>query len=244
MTIDTSTRSNQVKEHLLGYINRNQMTEGDQLPSEAEMAKAIGVSRNTIREAYISLEAEGIIIRRHGIGTFVARSPIITDPLVGEVSGFISRISSAGYTPDIQNLSITHSIAPPDVYEILDAPRSEKLLCVKRVILANETPAVYIIDYYASGIKQSDFNWDTFDGDMIQLVTVSLGISERQMYSRIHAIIPDEEIASYLQLSEGQPIINIRSTVTTLNNQEIGYSIAYLNPNIIELDAIRFIRSK
>lgn len=242
MKIDTNARSSQVKDHLLGYISRNQMDQGDQLPSEAELAKTIGVSRNTVREAYITLEAEGIIVRRHGIGTFVARSPMVTDTLAGEVSGFIARISAAGYTPSFQSLSVETTIAPQEICEALHASTSENLLRVERVLLANELPAVYIIDYYTSDIKQADFSWDAFDGDMIDFATKSLGIGERQMHSRIYAILPDEEIAGHLQLSQDRPLINVRSTVTTLDNGPIGYSIAYLNPDIIEFDAVRRVR--
>ena len=97
MVIDTSTRSSQVREHLLNFIRRNKMEMGEQLPSEAEMAAEIGVSRNTIREAYITLEAEGIIVRKHGIGTFVSRFPLINNPLLDELVGFPENIRSAGY---------------------------------------------------------------------------------------------------------------------------------------------------
>ena len=73
MAISTDTRINQVKTHMLSYITQNELKRNDQLPSEAAIAKQLGVSRNTLREAYISLENEGIIVRRHGIGTFIAQ---------------------------------------------------------------------------------------------------------------------------------------------------------------------------
>jgi len=44
---------------------------GDRFPSESEMCVAYGVSNNTIREAISSLVNEGLLIRKHGKGTFV-----------------------------------------------------------------------------------------------------------------------------------------------------------------------------
>ena len=43
-----------------------------QLPSEAELARAFGVSRTTLRQGISILEQEGIITRKHGLGTFIA----------------------------------------------------------------------------------------------------------------------------------------------------------------------------
>ena len=79
MTLNTGTRLQQVKEYLLHYIEQAHLQRNDQLPSESSMAEKLGVSRNTLREAYVSLENEGIIVRRHGIGTFVAHSRVIRD---------------------------------------------------------------------------------------------------------------------------------------------------------------------
>ena len=44
---------------------------GDQLPPEPELARQLGVSRATLREALRSYEQQGIISRRQGVGTFL-----------------------------------------------------------------------------------------------------------------------------------------------------------------------------
>src|SRR5574341_2056101 len=51
---------------------------GDRLPSEPELAKKLGVSRATLREAMRTFETQGLIRRRQGSGTFVVgRVPVI-----------------------------------------------------------------------------------------------------------------------------------------------------------------------
>ena len=45
------------------------------LPSEPDLARQMGVSRATLREAMRSFEEEGRIIRRQGVGTIVTRPP-------------------------------------------------------------------------------------------------------------------------------------------------------------------------
>ena len=57
---------------LLALIREQGLEPGDRLPSEAELAARLGISRATLREALRLLEEENIILRRQGIGTFVA----------------------------------------------------------------------------------------------------------------------------------------------------------------------------
>jgi len=62
-------------EEIISYIRNNNLAPGSRLPSERELAEQLKVSRNTIREAYLSLAARGILSIERGRGTFVA-SPI------------------------------------------------------------------------------------------------------------------------------------------------------------------------
>src|SRR5574340_1459615 len=55
---------------------------GERLLSEPVLAKQLGVSRATLREAMRSFEGQGLIRRRQGIGTFVVgRSQVIESGL-------------------------------------------------------------------------------------------------------------------------------------------------------------------
>ena len=61
---------------LVGIIKRSissgALAIGDLLPSEAELCRALNVSRNTVRQAIGELEDEGLVVRKRGKGTFVA----------------------------------------------------------------------------------------------------------------------------------------------------------------------------
>jgi DNA-binding transcriptional regulator YhcF (GntR family) len=62
----------QVAWRLRSLIAAGKLAPGDQLPSVREMAKTTGVNANTARAIYGRLEAEGLLVSRHGLGTFVA----------------------------------------------------------------------------------------------------------------------------------------------------------------------------
>lgn len=243
MAINTSTRSNQVKAYLLDFIFQNQLKRNDQLPSEAEIAKTMGVSRNTLREAYITLENEGIIIRRHGIGTFVAQSTVIRDSL-NEFSPFAQIIQDCGYTPNFQTLSMGYELAPTEVCYALETQPSIELRRIKRLVLADQQPVIYVDDYIAPAVEAAVLNWDAFDGNMVRFLADSLDTPLHQIQSCIRAAALCSEISQYLELEEGSPILSIRSTIFTVDNQPINYSKLCFNSNIVELNIVRMIRTK
>lgn len=243
MTINTSARSQQVKTYLLDYIQQNQLKRNDQLPSEAAIAKKLGVSRNTLREAYISLENEGVIVRRHGIGTFVAKIPIIQDSL-NDFSPFAQIIQDVGYTPNFKTLSMEFERVPAEVYDVFSAPPSEKIRHIRRIVLADQQPVIYVDDYMAPALEDANLNWAAFDGNTVQFLAASLDTSLHQIQSRIRAAALSSEISQYLELAAGTPILSVRSTIFTVDNQPVNYSKISFNSDIVELNIVRMLRTK
>lgn len=71
-----------VAEEIRSQIMRESMKVGDKLPTESELMERFEVGRSTIREAIKQLQAENIVVIRHGKGSFVAdRTGIRNDPL-------------------------------------------------------------------------------------------------------------------------------------------------------------------
>jgi GntR family transcriptional regulator len=68
----------QVEALLRQLIEMPQYKAGEFLPREVEMAKQLGISRNTIRQATNKLENEGLISRKKGLGTKVAARTLTT----------------------------------------------------------------------------------------------------------------------------------------------------------------------
>lgn len=62
----------QLKEHLMEQIASGKYPLGSQLPTEKALIKSLKLGRATVRAAVQELERDGIIVTRHGIGSFVA----------------------------------------------------------------------------------------------------------------------------------------------------------------------------
>ena len=242
MLINTGTRLQQVKDYLLNYIEQNQLKRNDPLPSEAAIAKQLGVSRNTLREAYISLENEGVIVRRHGVGTFVAYSHIIRDSL-NEFLPFAQMIQESGHTPGFQTLSMSFKNAPADVYEVFNVSSETPLRHIKRLVRADQQPVIYVDDFFSPSVEAANLNWDAFDGNTVRFLASAISLAPHQIQSRIRVTTLNSEISQYLELAEGAPILNVRSTIFTADNQPIVFSNIHFNSDVIELNIVRTIRA-
>jgi GntR family transcriptional regulator len=74
---------------------------GDQLPSVKEVVDALSVNPNTVVKAFSELEHQGMVVRRQGVGTFVAAAPPLTSfaaapKLLGRLARWVERARQEG----------------------------------------------------------------------------------------------------------------------------------------------------
>jgi len=70
-TVETSRLYRQIAEQLRGLIASGEFAPGSRLPAERDLARQLGVSRPSVREALIALEVEGWVEVRIGSGIYV-----------------------------------------------------------------------------------------------------------------------------------------------------------------------------
>ena len=64
--------ASEIVARVTGEIESGRLAAGSKLPTEQEMAAAMGVSRTVVREAVAALKAQGLVITRQGLGAYVA----------------------------------------------------------------------------------------------------------------------------------------------------------------------------
>ena len=121
-------------------LNSGSLMPGDALPSERDIAVQADVSRVTVRKAFRELVARGVLMQRHGSGTFVA-------PAVGKVEQSLSRLTS--FSEDMARRGLpTRSVwldrgiydpLPAEVMALGLAP-DERVARVGRLRIAGDTP--------------------------------------------------------------------------------------------------------
>ena len=182
-----------------------------------------------------------MIVRRHGIGTFIAQPPYIQDSL-NEFSPFAQIIQDVGYTPDFKTLSTEIIEAPPEVSDVLKLKANATVRYIERIVLADKKPVIYVEDYVPSEIGLQISSWETFQGNLVDVLTKTLNTPLHQIQSYIRAQALPAEISEYFELPVGAPILGVRSTIYTLDNRAVTYSKLCFNSEIIELNIVRMIR--
>jgi DNA-binding transcriptional regulator YhcF (GntR family) len=84
---------------LRSLIGAGRLAPGEQLPGVRDMAERAGVNVNTARTVYARLEREGLIVSRHGLGTFVAEHPEVSADVERLAAGAVKKAREAGVEP-------------------------------------------------------------------------------------------------------------------------------------------------
>jgi GntR family transcriptional regulator len=84
---------------LKALIRTGELAAGERLPSFRQLAEWAGVNVGTVRAVYETLEADGLVVTRHGQGTFVADGVEAAPQLEEIASDALRRAEEAGLGP-------------------------------------------------------------------------------------------------------------------------------------------------
>ena len=146
----------QVIDRLKSDIDKEIYRENEKLPSEFELSKTLGVSRATLREALRLLEEENIIVRRHGVGTFVNPKPLFTSG-IEHLSSISSMIENAGMIPGTIFMSAQEEKVTEEDIERFQADIDDNVVTIERVRTADGEPVVYCVDRVPASFLPSEF---------------------------------------------------------------------------------------
>ncbi len=135
----------QLKELITAEIREGGLKPGDRVGSEAELEKAHGVSRITVRQALGALVQEGEVYRVPGKGTYVA-SPKVA-PLAAFTS-FSENMIAQGLTPSYRVLGAEWTDPPSRVRGELQLGPEERAFRLERLLLADGEPMCVQCGYY------------------------------------------------------------------------------------------------
>lgn len=135
-------------EQLRAMIHSGELPAGSQLPSEPELAKALNISRSTLRAALSYLENEGTVIRRRGVGTFVAdRGSLYNNLNINW--GVTQIIKDTGAVPGTSEMQFDVQPASRRIEERLKIPIDTPTLIIERVRTADKKPVSISVDHLA-----------------------------------------------------------------------------------------------
>ncbi len=121
-------------------ITSGKLNEGDRIMTELELSQAYDVSRITVRKAIEILVEEGILIKKQGIGTFVASKRLTRN--MGVFMGFSQTCEASGQKPGTRLLSASLANPMGSDEKNLGLSENEKVIVLRRIRLIDEIPVI------------------------------------------------------------------------------------------------------
>lgn len=242
--ISSKTLTEVAEQELRKAILGGEYPPGGQLPSEAELIDMLGVSRTTVREALRSLEESGIVLRRHGIGTFVLERPIINN--FGMNYGITEMILMASMTPGTREMTIYDQKASEDVAIQLGIEIGGGVKCIERVRTANNKPVVYSVDYLPLAIfdEKNILPEMLSNSSLYDLLQLEFNINIEYGVARISPLLASKKIADKLNQPTNSVLLFISQTDYLSNDKPILYTHEYNIPNAFKYQFLRRRPSK
>gem|GEM_PF-455690 len=211
--------SAQLAEALKAEIIQQRLPRGGRLPTERELIDRSGLSRVTMRAAVGLLERQGWLVRRQGLGTFVA------DPVKQELGSGVRTITevllSSGVTPQVDVLSHHVGPAPQRIAETLGL---SEVLCIRRRFRDGDQPVALVTAYLPSGLGQAvepllsgapDAETSYTTETTYTMWEQRLGVHIARATHEIHAAGASPEVADALDLAVGAPVLVVERTSYT-----------------------------
>lgn len=130
----------QIVQDLKGKIDREELKANSRIPTEAELSKAYGVSRITIRKALELLVDEDILVRKQRIGTFVSSKKISRS--LNSFMGFTKSCELSGKKAGTQFLSAELVKALPSDIQRLKLEEDDKVIHIRRLRFCDDVPVI------------------------------------------------------------------------------------------------------
>ncbi len=211
---------------------------GQRLPSEPDLAKQLGVSRATLREAMRSFETQGLIRRRQGSGTFVVGKVAVIDSGLEVLESLETMAKRLGLEVSVSDLSVEAAAADEEVATALNVSLGTSLTRVRRVIRADGRPVAYLVDILPEGILNSKDLPVDFHGSVLDFL-LGRGDSLTSSRANVSAIGATAEVAKALEIQRGDVLLHFYSQLFDANAKVVDYSLSYFIPGYFHFHVVR-----
>lgn len=202
----SARRGAQLRQHLYDLV-RGEAAPGQRLPSEQELARQFGVSRNSVREAVESLVAAGMLRREWGVGTFVTGTAKAIASSLTELQPVSQLVTSQGHKCEIVlgRCELTKAVDVP--FKPSVEPWSDQFWRMTRTYRADGVPAIQIVDYVPTEIAGRRFDPSTVTGDIMPALEREYGVTIVYGSTVFSAVMPSEEVQADLACSPDEPVL-------------------------------------
>lgn len=222
-----ATRWERIAHHVRAAIRSQLIRAGDPIPSEHQLCRAFGVSRPTVRRAVDALVEEGMLTRRHGMGTFVSKLRLEQPP--ERVIGFTERMRRNGLTPSTRILDRDVLLAratSPEIAATLGVSANDRIFRVSRLRLANDEPIVLETIHVPlarfPGIDEIDLGHES----LYQVFAERYGTGVTFLRESLEPVLLTTHEAALLRAQAGAPAMLAKIVTFNQRHEPIEHSVS------------------
>ena len=219
----------QIADQLRAAIQDGSVSEGNRLPSEAQLMEHYGVARMTVRNALQLLEMEGLTRAEHGRGVYVRRRPpvrrLASDRFARRhrkegKAAFIAESEQLGAQPDVDMIQVSEMPAPPEIAERLNC--AGPVIVRSRRYSLNGTPVETATSYLPADVAKGTPIADPNPGPGgIYARLEELGHTLERFTEEVSARMPTEAEARVLAMMPGVPVFRLIRTAYDVEGRAV-----------------------
>ena len=216
----------QIVEQVRASIKSGALREGEVFRSEGEIAAALGISKMPVRQAFLKLRAEGLLIIEKGKRPVIGSSQVPWN--FQQLRGFSEEMRRRGLVPSAKLLSLKRVAADAEIAQALRLDAGATVFALRRLRYVNDEPVALVTSYLPVALFP--------DLDQQDLANSSLYAVFEKIYRRklswaeeeIGATVATEAVARILDTSAGKPLLFVRETTFDLKRVAIEHSHSLL----------------
>jgi DNA-binding GntR family transcriptional regulator len=181
---------------------------GYRLPGEIELARQLGVSVITVRQALAQLCQEKLLTREWRRGTFVSwKGPLKKSVQLEVETEDLAPVEAEGTSFKVLNLEDVE--AANDLKRDFGLSADEKVRKIERIRMAHQRPLAYVISYVPSRMAAQVRIKGMKTIPLSTVVETSLGIKISDVKHVVEAKLSDEEVSAHLNIPPGSPVLYV-----------------------------------
>jgi GntR family transcriptional regulator len=211
----------QIKDALRTCILDGTYAPHSQVPSEHELCAMFGVSRITVRQALGDLQNGGLLFRRHGKGTFVAKPKAFQN--VSSLQGFAESMAALGHTIVNRVCSVRLTDAEHHIATQLGLDERASVIEIQRIRLLDHEPVSLEYTWLPASLGQRVAQADLATRDIFAILENDCGIALGHANLAIDATLADATLASALNVDEHSAMLRIERLTHDASGTPVDY---------------------
>ena len=217
----------QIQEYIAELILSGKLAPDAKIQSERDFSEELGVSRMTVRKAITELVNEGLLERKHGSGTYVAKPKITYES--HELANYVQAMQARNIAAASQLLEFDEIVASRRLAESLKIEIGNQIYRVAMLRFANRVPVILERVFIPCTLCPHLEEWDLEKSSVYDLLTDVYHINPGRISQTVEAVIASDTVALQLRVSEGFPLLMLSRVISGKESQKpVVYSQDFL----------------